>query len=153
MSYQALLIEADGYPVEEHFVDTPDGYILKVFRIPGSPNSPPAYGKTVVFIQHGLLCSSADWVVLGKGKAIPYLLADAGKVIYEVVNVLKKFKAELAIISTKVFHKFFKLSNFCINLGYDVWLGNARGNTNSRKHQYLSPDYKEFWDFSWHQIG
>lgn len=59
-------------------MNTPDGYILKVFRIPGSPQSPPAYGKTVVFIQHGLLCSSADWVVLGKGKAIPYLLADAG---------------------------------------------------------------------------
>lgn len=74
------LVAEEGYPVEEHFVDTPDGYILKVFRIPGSPRSPPAEGKTVVFIQHGLLCSSADWLVLGKEKAIPYMLADAGKI-------------------------------------------------------------------------
>lgn len=110
----AFLIAEQGYPVEEHFVNTPDGYILKVFRIPGAPSSPPAQGKRVVFVQHGLLCSSADWVVLGKGKALAYLLADAG---------------------------------------YDVWLGNARGNTNSRKHQYLSPDHKDFWNFSWHEIG
>lgn len=69
---------ADGYPIEEYFVNTPDGYILKVYRIPGSPSSPPSAGKTVVFIQHGLLCSSADWLVLGVGKSIAYLLADAG---------------------------------------------------------------------------
>ncbi|CAO1318168.1 unnamed protein product [Diamesa serratosioi] len=110
----AFLIAEQGYPVEEHYVNTPDGYILKVFRIPGSVSSPPAQNKRVVFLQHGLLCSSADWVVLGKGKALAYLLADAG---------------------------------------YDVWLGNARGNTNSRKHQYLSPNHKDFWNFSWHEIG
>lgn len=77
------MIAAEGYPVEEHIVHTSDGYILKVFRIPGSPNSPPRTGKTVVFIQHGLLCSSVDWLILGKGKAIPYLLADAGEKLIE----------------------------------------------------------------------
>ncbi|XP_072757128.1 lipase 3-like isoform X2 [Anoplolepis gracilipes] len=37
--------------------------------------------------------------------------------------------------------------------GYDVWLGNARGTTYSRTHMYFTVDDKEFWDFSWHEIG
>lgn len=37
--------------------------------------------------------------------------------------------------------------------GFDVWLGNTRGSTYSRNHEYLSPDAKEYWQFSWHEIG
>lgn len=103
-----------GYPIEEHRTQSADGYHLTMFRIPYGLKSGPADNKPVAFVQHGLLCSSADWVVSGPQKGLAFILADAG---------------------------------------YDVWLGNARGNTHSRSHINLSPDSSAFWDFSWNEIG
>jgi len=38
--------------------------------------------------------------------------------------------------------------------GYDVWLGNYRGNHDSREHQSLDADRdNEFWQFSWDEMA
>ncbi|XP_020279760.1 lipase 3-like [Pseudomyrmex gracilis] len=37
--------------------------------------------------------------------------------------------------------------------GYDVWLGNARGTKYSREHVQYSSNEKDYWNFSWHEIG
>ncbi|XP_055912568.1 lipase 3-like [Eupeodes corollae] len=115
------VVQKYGYPIETHKVTTNDGYILTMHRIPYSPNpnntadEPSSEPKPVVFIQHGLLCSSIDWVMLGPKRALALLLADEG---------------------------------------FDVWLGNARGNTYSRQHINMDADKDgKYWDFDWHEIG
>ncbi|XP_049873917.1 lipase 3-like [Pectinophora gossypiella] len=112
------LVRKYGYPLEEHEVITSDGYILTMHRIPhGRDNNNQPGDRPIVFLMHGLLSSSADWVLMGPGCALGYILAEEG---------------------------------------FDVWMGNARGNYYSRRHLRLNPNgilNTDFWKFSWDDIG
>lgn len=45
------------------------------------------------------------------------------------------------------------LAYYLSDNGYDVWLGNARGTKYSNAHITLDRKSKEFWKFSFHEIG
>ncbi|KAG1676598.1 Gastric triacylglycerol lipase [Nymphon striatum] len=62
------LIRNAGFKAETHVVTTTDGYNLKLHRIPNP-------GKKVVFLQHGLLSSSADWVLNNANESLGFILA------------------------------------------------------------------------------
>jgi pimeloyl-ACP methyl ester carboxylesterase len=78
------LIEARGYPWEQHYATTPDGFILSIQRIPhGRNNNNNKYSsnnstKPVVFLQHGLLDASETWVQNFENESLAFILADAG---------------------------------------------------------------------------
>ena len=59
------MIKHEGYPVETHTVKTDDCYILQLHRIPHGKDDYAYVNKPrpVVLLQHGILCSSADWVM------------------------------------------------------------------------------------------
>ncbi|EDV32373.2 uncharacterized protein Dana_GF15804 [Drosophila ananassae] len=65
------LIRKYDYPVEVHKIHTKDGFILTSHRIPKSGGQP-------VLIVHGLLDSSAGFVILGPNKSLAFLLSDLG---------------------------------------------------------------------------
>lgn len=108
------LVLARGYPIEDHYIPTEDGFILGAFRIPYGKAGATTGKRPVVFLQHGLLDSSFTWVNNFGNQSLAYILADAG---------------------------------------YDVWMGNSRGNTFSMGHKTLKPDSKEFWDFSFDEMA
>ncbi|XP_067121596.1 gastric triacylglycerol lipase-like isoform X1 [Centruroides vittatus] len=104
------IIRSKGYPVEEYSVQTKDGYVLSVQRIPyGLSGKQNTTNRPVAYLQHGLLESATDWVLNFPNQSLGYILADNG---------------------------------------YDVWLGNQRGNTYSKKHVEYSTKEERFWNFT-----
>mgnify|MGYP002368527994 FL=1 len=103
-----------NYPVQQHIIETEDGYLLTYFRIQ-KKNTTIIPGLTPIFLQHGLLDSSDTWIINDEDKAPAFILA---------------------------------------NQGYDVWLGNSRGNKHSRKHIHYNPDKDaEFWQFTFQDMA
>lgn len=45
------------------------------------------------------------------------------------------------------------LGNLLAQNGFDVWVGNTRGSKYSREHKTLDVKSKEFWEFSFMQMG
>lgn len=65
-----------GYLFESYEVNTDDGYILTLFRIPGKRGGKAAKKKPVVFFQHGLIDLADTWIV--NDDAPGFLMADEG---------------------------------------------------------------------------
>ncbi|KAL6740892.1 hypothetical protein Aduo_014200 [Ancylostoma duodenale] len=109
------IIQHWGYPVEEHQVVTSDGYILTLHRIPhGKKNANSTAVRPVVFLQHGLLCTSSIWLLNLPHQSAGFVFAEQG---------------------------------------FDVWLGNMRGNIYSKEHVALSSESNDFWKFSWEEMA
>ncbi|KAJ0110330.1 hypothetical protein Patl1_03026 [Pistacia atlantica] len=102
-----------GYPCQEFYVTTKDGYILNMQRI---PEGRVANGekKQPVLLQHGIFADGMTWFTNQPEQNLPMILADNG---------------------------------------FDVWIANTRGTRFSRRHAFLDPNTKEYWDWSWDELA
>ena len=69
------MVRSYGYPVEEHFVHTVDGYKLTLHRI---PNTNQTKKRPIVLLAHPLMGSSAVFTYGPVNNSLAYLLADEG---------------------------------------------------------------------------
>lgn len=121
------IIESRGFLVETHEVKTKDGYFLSLHRIVNPELADSKKIAKPVLLQHGLMAASSGWVVVSEGPDVK-----------ETANIESVLPDDIG-------------NNLGFELsmrGYDVWLGNSRGNAYSMKHETLDNKAKAYWDFS-----
>jgi len=112
-------IENRGFKVEKHFATTPDSYIIGLQRIPYKMTPPDGADEPV-----------EDKQVTRRG----------------VVLFIHGFmQSSEAFVIRKDVHNSIPL--VLASAGYDVWLGNNRGNKYSCKHTSKKASHDDFWDF------
>ncbi|KAF1848801.1 alpha/beta-hydrolase, partial [Cucurbitaria berberidis CBS 394.84] len=119
------LCELYGYYCEEHVVQTGDGYLLGLHRLGWRQ------GEEDVRVNVG-----------GKDKGVKK------KVVYLHHGLM--MNSEVWVCSTE---RERCLPFELVERGYDVWLGNNRGNKYSKKSVHTAPTSSSFWNFSMDQFA
>ncbi|KAF5306001.1 hypothetical protein FQR65_LT07494 [Abscondita terminalis] len=86
------LVHKYGYPCESHTVITSDGYILTMHRISHGSTGVTGQKKFPVYLQHGLLSSSADWLLAGPEKSLVFYVMCSEKPEYN-----EKIKVQMSL--------------------------------------------------------
>lgn len=166
------LVLSKGYPFEDHYVMTPDCYTLRMFRIPAgrrnqvppmprAPDDPTTQPKSNSESQS----SSSSSTVSGSGAQqaaniisqlkssqvpMPFTNGPGKPVVMLQHGVLDS--ADSFIINSAEQSLGFLLAD----AGFDVWLGNTRGNKYSRNSTCYNPDSwidHRFWDWSFDEMA
>lgn len=121
-------IESRGFPTETHFVATHDGYFLGLHRIPSKSGTSCTNGADET--------TSEPWEQQQQQQPCRgvVLLVHGFMQSSEAFVVRKDTSNSLPLVLAAA--------------GYDVWLGNNRGNKYSCKHATRKPIHEDFWDFS-----
>lgn len=158
MSYTTPeLCRSRGYPCEEHYIKTSDGFLLGVHRIPTGKlpisKSSLELARSPDYSLHSPSYSSLDEASEGSGSASarnePTVTIAAINGRRPVAFVMHGFlQSSEAYVSTT-----YSLPFALADAGFDVWLGNCRGNKYSCKHERHDPDSNEYWDFCLDEIA
>ncbi|KAJ3093207.1 cholesterol esterase [Quaeritorhiza haematococci] len=115
----AGLIRLWNFPCEEHVAETADGFLIGLQRIPHEQFG----ARRSKDAGHAHFSAHRPPVLLWHGLALSSEIF--------VCNVSPEMNLALVLASA----------------GFDVWLGNFRGNHYSNKHKHLKPDDPEYWHY------
>ena len=121
------------------------------------PNKPPLYWRTCDFLSHyGYPCETytvktSDNYLLTMHR-IPHgknnsHITKPRPVVYLQHGIMD------SSVSWVINPPHVSLGFLLADRGYDVWMGNNRGNTYSDKHTRFTNRDKEYWQFSFHELG
>ncbi|XP_074731766.1 lipase member M-like [Strix uralensis] len=125
------IVRYHGYPYEEHEVVTDDGYYLTMQRIPHGRDNPGSMSTSHEAEAQGssLFCPSPK----------PAVLLQHGLALEGSNWVTNLPNSSLGFILA--------------DAGYDVWIGNNRGNSWSRKHKKFEFHHQEYSSYSFHEMA
>ncbi|XP_009560081.2 lipase member M [Cuculus canorus] len=125
------IIRYHGYPFEEHEVVTEDGYYLTMQRIPhGRDNAGSTSTSRKAEAQgSSMFCPPPK----------PAVLLQHGLVLEGSIWLINLPNNSLGFILA--------------DAGYDVWIGNNRGNSWSRKHKEFEFHHQEYSAYSFHEMA
>ncbi|XP_051474210.1 lipase member M-like [Apus apus] len=120
-----------GYPYEEHEVVTEDGYYLTLQRIPHGRDNPGSSSTShqAETEASSMFCPTPK----------PAVLLQHGLVLEGSNWVTNLPNNSLGFILA--------------DAGYDVWIGNSRGNSWSRKHREFEFHHQEYSAYSFHEMA
>ncbi|KAJ2723628.1 cholesterol esterase [Coemansia sp. Benny D115] len=140
----AQIMDYWSYPYEDHLVETRDGFILGTHRITGPRIRPPSSSSS----SSSSSSTSTD-CMRGRSGGRPLVNGTNAK---PVVLLWHGFmlNSECFVCHPDWINILpFRLAE----AGYDVWLGNSRGNKYSYKHVKYEPNDRRFWNFSIDEIA
>jgi len=76
---------------------------------------------------------------------------DAEKSVKPVMFLQHGLLLDSSIFVSNLPHQ--SLAYILADAGYDVWMGNNRGNTQSKKHMFRPLNSSAFWDFCWDEMA
>lgn len=120
-----------GYPIETHETTTIDGFVLQLQRIKHG-----RYDSMKVFPDEKM---NDEELEQRKNKKRPVVMLQHGVLNSCCTWVISGPETALAF--------------FLADAGYDVWLGNNRGTQFGRKHISKNEKEKEYWEWSFSEMG
>lgn len=127
-----------GYEYEEHFARTRDQYLLCIHRIHQTIESKPTQYHASIQQKGATIINQLNEFKQNQHSTYngkPVVLLYHGLTLTSEVwisNILEQRNLAL----------------YLVERGYDVWMGNARGNKYSQSHLTKNPRNADFWEFS-----